>query len=149
MVDVSGSMSGIPMEVAIALGLIVCNVADPLWQKKFLTFDTNPSWVDVSDCPDFKSMVAKTRGAYWGGSTNFSLAMDLILQVVIENSLSWDDIPKMIVFSDMQFDRAIYGSSGSWDTTYEVIKNKWISAGYPAPPDIIFLESTIICWSSC
>lgn len=51
--------------------------------------------------------VATLRRAAWGGSTNFEAAMDLIARVVEANRLLPEDIPDLIVFSDMQFDTAI------------------------------------------
>ena len=48
LVDVSGSMSGIPMEVAIALGILVSEVTHPDFRNRLLTFETKPSWVNLS-----------------------------------------------------------------------------------------------------
>ena len=42
LVDVSGSMGGIPMEVAIALGILVSEMAAPTFANRVLTFESSP-----------------------------------------------------------------------------------------------------------
>jgi len=106
LVDVSSSMSGTPMEVAIALGILVsmtCNIA---WRDRFITFDTNPTLVDLSGCKSLFDKVKKTQNAPWGGSTNFEKAFEMILNVACDARLTPDQIPDLIVFSDMQFNQA-------------------------------------------
>lgn len=48
MSDVSGSMSGVPMNVSIGLGLVIaqCN-KHPVFGGRVMTFETNPTWVDL------------------------------------------------------------------------------------------------------
>ena len=45
--DVSGSMYGEPMEVAVALSLLLCDVADEPWRNKICTFSRAPKFVTV------------------------------------------------------------------------------------------------------
>jgi hypothetical protein len=106
LVDVSSSMSGTPMEVAIALGIMVSELADPAFRDRFITFHETPSWVNLSDCKTIYDKVLKTSKAPWGTSTNFQAAFELILRVCVENRLQPEDIPDLIVFSDMQFNEA-------------------------------------------
>merc|ERR1712178_293032 len=42
LVDVSGSMIGTPMQVAIALGILVSEVNHPDFRNRFITFESNP-----------------------------------------------------------------------------------------------------------
>jgi hypothetical protein len=140
MVDVSSSMSGTPMEVAIALGILVsmtCNIA---WRDRFITFDTNPTWVDLSGCKSLFDKVKKTQNAPWGGSTNFEKAFEMILNVACDARLTPDQIPDLIVFSDMQFNQA--GQFG--ETMYNIMTRRFSEEGVkicgsPWPlPKIIF-----------
>ncbi len=48
MVDVSASISGTPMEVAIALGILTSEVTHPVFRDRFLTFSEDPQWHDLS-----------------------------------------------------------------------------------------------------
>ncbi|CAK9149630.1 unnamed protein product [Ilex paraguariensis] len=40
--DVSGSMCGTPMEVSVALGILVSELSDEPWKGKLITFSPNP-----------------------------------------------------------------------------------------------------------
>jgi len=124
LVDVSGSMHGQPMEVAIGLGILVAELTAPEFCDRCLTFETEPRWVDLSDCKTIHAKVQKIQSAPWGGSTNFEAACERILEAAVTAKLKPDEIPDMIVFSDMQFDAAagggFYGSRcSSWSTQFE------------------------------
>lgn len=112
LVDVSGSMSGTPMEVAIALGILVSELNHPAFRDRFITFETNPSWVDFSNCTSLKEKVSKSVEAPWGGSTDIEKAFKLIEEVIRKHNLPKEEIPALIIFSDMQFNSAV-GSKGS------------------------------------
>merc|ERR1719231_1179276 len=68
LVDVSGSMTGTPMEAAIGLGLVVSELTHPAFRDRALTFDSTPTWVDLSGCPKIADKVAKMQSAPWGCS---------------------------------------------------------------------------------
>jgi hypothetical protein len=140
LVDVSASMKGTPMEVAIALGILVSMTCDIAWRNRFITFETNPTWVDLSDCTTLFSKVKKTQRAPWSGSTNFEAAFEMILKVACDAKLNPDQIPDLIVFSDMQFN-----SAGSFGETMFMLMTRRFSeegikiCGSPWPlPKIIF-----------
>lgn len=113
MVDVSGSMSGIPMLVAIALGILISEINQPAFRHRFITFETTPRWVDLSSCRNIAEKVKTTAKASWGGSTNIEKAFDLIAAAIEQHHLKEEDIPAMIIFSDMQFDEAVSGSKAT------------------------------------
>ena len=141
MADVSGSMSGIPMHVAIALGILVSEVCHPAFRKKVLTFSTDPKWHTLPDGP-FVDKVESLSSAHWGMSTNFEKAMWLIIEMVISNRLEQHDIPDLLVVSDMQFNEANNGNT--WNTAYENIEKMFRDTGIKVhkkpltPPKIIF-----------
>lgn len=143
LVDVSGSMYGTPMEVAIALGLLVSELAAPTFRDRVLTFETTPSWVDLSGCSTVLQKVATVQRAPWGGSTNFEAACEQILQAAEGARLRPDDIPDLLVLSDMQFDQA-GGLRGAWETHYERLARRFAEVGRRvcgtpyAAPRIIF-----------
>ena len=104
--DVSSSMSGTPMMLAIAMAIFVSQFAeDGPWKNKFLTFDTNPQWMDISECSTFREAVDTVRRSPWGGSTDVLKMFDLILEVCIRNRLTQDQLPKwLMIVTDGQFD---------------------------------------------
>jgi Mg-chelatase subunit ChlD len=142
LIDVSGSMSGEPMEVAIALGILVSEVNHPSFRNRFITFHETPSWINLDNLNTISEKVLHTRNAPWGGSTNIESALNLILQVVVSNRLPMEDVPDLIIFSDMQFNQADRNTSSG--TYLDIIKQKFSDAGvaicgtpYPMPK-IIF-----------
>ena len=156
LVDVSGSMSGVPMEVAIALGLLVSEISEPAFANRCLTFSSEPSWVSLESSETLAEKVSKMMSADWGMSTNFEAATERILDVAVKGKLSPEQIPDLIVFSDMQFNEArgvrqsysySYGSSdrqteapNAWETHHERIVRRFKEEGlrvcgkeWPAP----------------
>lgn len=47
--DVSGSMFGTPMDVAVALSMILADLNEGIWHKKMITFSTSPQFFVVPD----------------------------------------------------------------------------------------------------
>lgn len=116
--DVSGSMYGIPMEVCVALGLIVSEIAPDPWKGRVLTFQENPTWHKIKGS-DLSEKVRNLISAPWGGNTDFGKTLNLILKTAVDNSLTQDQMPKvMFVFSDMQFDQADRSCSGYGGSHY-------------------------------
>jgi hypothetical protein len=139
LVDVSGSMSGIPMQVAIALGVLVSEIASPAYANRCLTFSATPNWVELDSSMPIGEKVQKMMNAPWGMNTNFEAATEKILKVAVKAKLSPEDIPDLIVFSDMQFDQAKNDSRG-WKTHHKRIVRRFKEEGlrvcgkeWPAP----------------
>lgn len=130
-VDVSASMEGVPMCVAIAMGLFTSHVADisyPFYQK-VITFTTTPTLFTINGKSLYDKLMCLSRMS-WGCSTNLHAALRLVLDTCIESNLDQDDIPeKMIVYTDMQFDAA----DSNIHTSYEDVKIMFEEAGYKIP----------------
>lgn len=99
-------MYGKPMEVSIAMGIGISEITHPSFQNMVLTFETNPQWHKLEPGDSIVQKVQSLASAPWGGSTNFEKAYDKILGVCLENGLAHEDVPSLIVFSDMQFNEA-------------------------------------------
>ena len=140
MVDVSGSMSGDPMNAAIALGIRVAEKS--ALGKRVLTFSGSPTWCNLSGVDTFVGMVGVLQRADWGTNTNFYAALDMILNAIVDAKLTPEEVEGMIlaVFSDMQMDEA--GSCGG--TLYDDIVEKYEKTGIRLhgkafkPPHILF-----------
>jgi len=147
MVDVSGSMDGDPMNVAIALGLRIAEKS--ILGKRIMTFSSKPSWVKLDGYDDFVSQVKVVKDAEWGMNTNFYASLDLILNAIVENKMTVEDVQDMVlvVLSDMQMDNA---DDSNKQILYEIMKSKYSVAGFRVhgkpykPPHILFwnLRST-------
>lgn len=135
--DVSGSMSGVPMEVSVALGVLVSELSNDPWKGKVITFSEHPTLQIISG-NGLREKTEFVRHMHWGMNTNFQKVFDLLLGVAVNSKLSPEQmIKRVFVFSDMEFDQA--NASGSWETDYEVIQRKFKEKGYGgAIPDIVF-----------
>jgi hypothetical protein len=140
MVDVSGSMSGDPMNAAIALGIRIAEKS--MLGKRVLTFSATPKWVNLDGANNFISMVSVLRVADWGMNTNFASALNLILDAIVQQKLPAEDVEDMVltILSDMQIDQADSGAASLMD----FIEQKYAAAGVRVcgkpykPPHILF-----------
>ena len=135
--DVSGSMAGQPMEVAISLALYFSERDKGKFRNKFITFSAHPELVDIPATKDkLSEKCYYLRGCHWGYNTDLAKVFDLILKSATDNNMSQDDIPDcLLILTDMQFDG---DSSCDWDETlYDLYKRKFEEAGYKLP-NIVF-----------
>ena len=136
--DVSGSMSGTPMEVSIALGCYISERNEGPFKDAFITFSERPQLQILSG--DIISRFGQLRSTEWGMNTNLQAVFDLILRRAQETHMTQELMPtKILIISDMHFDSAIglgwYNRSEP--TNFEAIKVKYAAAGYKMP-GIIF-----------
>lgn len=135
--DVSGSMSGEPMEVCIALGILVAELCEDPWKGYVITFSDDPQLFEVKG-ETLADKYQCLQGMDWGMSTDFQKVFDQILATAVRNSLPPEKmIKRVFVFSDMEFNAA--SARKDWQgTDYVVICRKFRDAGYGAPPEIVF-----------
>ena len=144
LVDVSGSMSGTPMEVAISLGILISEVTHTSsFQNQFLTFSSNPKWHRLKPHSSLLEKVLDTREAEWGMSTDFSKALLCILDKCKKDEICAEEVAQMqlVVLSDMQFDaaRSSKYSKVSWETQYEELCRLYTEANSEySVPGVIF-----------
>ena len=141
MVDVSGSMDGDPVNVAIALGIRIAEKS--ALGKRVMTFTSKPTWVNLEPYNDFISQVNVVNCAPAGENTNFYAALDMILDAIIENKMAPEDVQDLVlvILSDMQMDS---GDRCNKQALYETMKSKYEAAGIRVhgtpykPPHILF-----------
>jgi hypothetical protein len=134
--DVSFSMAGLPMEVCIALGLLISELSEEPWAGRAITFSERPQ-IHMIRGKTLLDKLSFVRRMGWGGNTNFQATFDRILQVAVDARLPPEKMIKtLFVFSDMEFDQA---SQHPWETDYKVICRKFSDAGYgDVVPQIVF-----------
>jgi len=133
MVDTSGSMEcddGLPLNNSIGLGIRISEICHPAFRNRMLTFDATPKWIDTSDCKDFVEKAQKVRRFAWGMNTDFHLALDKMIDALVENDVDPETVKNLIlaVFSDMQFDTS-HHNINIFDDAYFQIKRKFAEAG--------------------
>lgn len=138
-VDVSGSMGGMSvldgrpqaMLVAVALGILLSQLAREPWNKLFITFSERPT-IQKLDGSSLKKIAQNMQRGHWGMSTDFVAAFKLLLDVAVEKQLKQEDmVKKVFVFSDMQFNDA---SGGNYtESTHDHIEKLYRKHGYELP----------------
>ncbi|CAA7389589.1 unnamed protein product [Spirodela intermedia] len=134
--DVSGSMAGTPMEVCIALGMLISELSEEPWSGKVITFSHEPELHRIKGTTLREKMMFMENMDF-GYNTDFQRVFDQILMVAVEGMLPPEKmIKRLFVFSDMEFDEA---SENSWETDYEAIQRKFGENGYSSSvPEIVF-----------
>jgi hypothetical protein len=136
MCDVSGSMSGLPMDVSIALGVLVSEVSEAA-RDLVISFTEQPRFFDLKGL-GLAEKVSRIQSEV-GYNTNLRRAFEEILKRAADLKLEQSQMPdKLIIISDMQFDQAITcGGEAFQASTYEDVKRMYAQAGYRVP-QVIF-----------
>jgi hypothetical protein len=148
--DVSGSMGRIdglygrgdknqpqPIEVCVALTLLLGELAEEPWSGGYFTFSSKPKFETIDINLSLSERAERLVTADWEMSTCIDKLFDLILTTAKRQNLAPEHmIKKLFVFSDMQFDAATthyeYGL-----TEHQNAVRKFEEAGYPMP-DIVY-----------
>lgn len=125
--DVSGSMSGTPMDISVSLGLYFSERNKSVFKDAFITFSEKPKLQHLKGV--LSQRIQQLENADWGMSTNLVAVFELILNAAVTNKLSNDDLPTMIVIiSDMEFNMA-----SKSQTNFEVIDKAFAKHEYKRP----------------
>jgi hypothetical protein len=137
MCDFSGSMAGIPLQISLALGILISECTHPSFKDYILTFDATPQWHSFKQWKTLKGKLDSLRGCGQGLNTDFYKACQMILTRMIQWKVTPEDAPEdLIVITDMGFDTAAntdnYSSSSrlsSWETQLSRIQREFREAG--------------------
>ena len=147
-VDVSGSMTGTPMDAAVSMGAYIAERGKGPFKNHFITFSDNPQLVEFTGV-DIYDKFQRARDADWGGSTDIEAVFDLLLNTALSHHAKQEDMPKTLyIFSDMEFNVCITSGTPTrnrWaysgrtlnqsqiDTVIEAQARKWRQYGYKIP----------------
>lgn len=136
-VDVSGSMEGQPMEVAIALGILTAECTSPPFSNQVITFSSDPTLQRITG-GTLHEKVRQLKRMDWSMSTNIEKVFTLILKVAVDAALAPDKmVERLFIFTDMQFDSL--KSSNDTGSTFAKLGRMYESKGYILPQ--------IVCWN--
>lgn len=96
--------------------------------KRILTFSANPSWINLEQTNNFIEMVEQViHYSNCGLNTNFSTALNLIIDTIISQKLKHEEVHNMIlaIISDMQIDDI----SSKYKSLIEYIEIQFSEAG--------------------
>lgn len=133
MSDISCSMEGLPMFVSIATGLLISELEKNEFKNLVLTFENNPQFYQIQGNTLFERYKS-LKSAPWERSVNIQLALELVLNMALENNLTTEQIPKrLLIISDMNLDEA----DNNFITNYQPLVEKYKRTGHTIP-HIIF-----------
>ena len=144
-VDVSGSMSGQPMEVAVSMGAYIAEKAHGPFANHFITFSVRPELVKFEGI-DIVDKFKRCVRADWCMNTDLKAMFNMLFDTAVKDHIKQEDMPERIyIFSDMQFDKCVtvsdtrnrrwysYASQSEIDTMMEAEKKRWARYGYKLP----------------
>uniref|UniRef100_A0A453SKH1 Uncharacterized protein n=1 Tax=Aegilops tauschii subsp. strangulata TaxID=200361 RepID=A0A453SKH1_AEGTS len=111
--DVSGSMTGTPMEVCIALGVLTSELSEEPWAGKVITFSERPE-LHLINGKTLREKMRFVQRMEWDMNTNFQAVFDQILRTAVEARLAPEKMIRTVfVYSDMEFDQASGGGEAA------------------------------------
>lgn len=137
-IDTSGSMywdaEPIPAAVALSLGLYFAERNRGVFRNYFIEFSERPQLIEIKG----KTFVDRLRYITTFcevANTNLEAVFDLILDAAVKNNVSREELPaKLIIISDMEFDRCVEDASV---TNFKNAQMKYEAHGYKLP-EIVF-----------
>jgi hypothetical protein len=127
--DTSGSMQGRPIATSVGLAVYFAERNKGQFAGKFITFSSRPSFVEIKG-KTLKEKISRVPAIV--ENTDLNAVFDLVLKVAVENRVSEDDMPKMLlIISDMEIDSADNSSRKRSFTDYQ--KEKYRNSGYTLP----------------
>ena len=125
-------------DVADALSVLCAQNLGGAFANRFITFSRTPQYVDLTGAESLHDRLAILSSYDECSNTDIEATMDLILGTVVSCGMKQEDIPAIVIVSDMEFDVA--RGACRWengpekiDTLFETIAEKWKSAGYELP----------------
>lgn len=131
--DVSGSMNGRPLDVAISLAMFFAERNVGIFNDVFMTFTTRPQLVKLQK-GTFADRANSIQRMAWAGSTDLRAAFDAILKTAVDGHANQDEMPaRLYIISDMQFN----GTCTCDKSTYNYAKDAFAAHGYTIP-EVVF-----------
>lgn len=136
MADVSGSMSGRPMDTSIGLATFFAQHNKGDYHNLYMTFTDQPHFIELREGATLVECIAKVMATDMGYNTNLEAAFDYILKHAVNNGVSNDELPKaLVVISDMEIDR--YMRQNKMDFV-DAMKAKFARYNYTLPKLILW-----------
>ena len=143
MADVSGSMTGRPMEVSVGLALYFAQRNTGAFHNLFMTFESEPHFFEVREYLSFHDNLERAYNAPWGGSTDLNRACEAMLEMAVRKHVPEKDMPtRLVIVSDMEINLAttnygLYGRRGRGDFSdilhVDELREMYERAGYRMP----------------
>ena len=132
-------------DVADSLAIYCSEMLKGEWKDKFITFSEQPKMVDLSNCETLASKIAALHRRMDCSNTNIEAVFNIILKTAVDNKSKQEEIPDILVLSDMEFDGATtlsyWDFNSKFNTLFETIRQRFAHYGYQMPK--------LIFWNIC
>ena len=130
-------------EIADSLAIYFAERLPEPFKYQYVTFSMNPQYVNLgSDTPLIEKLrIARSHNEC--ANTNIEAVFDMVLDTAKKNNLKQEDIPDILVISDMEFDDCVSADTSDTDfwrvvksptkTLFQEIAGKYEAAGYKLP----------------
>lgn len=119
-----------PADIANALSIYFSERCSGPFKDKFITFSHNPQFVNLSKNENLHDKLEELFRYNDCTNTNIEAVFDLILRIAKDNRLKQEEIPTLLIISDMEFDVC---SERSDKRLFDVIAKRYTEAGYELP----------------
>ena len=134
-VDVSGSMESNvggkveALDVSLGLGMYFAERNTAPFKDMVVSFSERPEMCQLKS-GDIVNNICRMLDMDWGMNTNIKRVFDLVLDTAKKNNCSQEDIPEILIISDMEFDSC---GGGKYLHDFDSISEKFEKAGYKLP----------------
>lgn len=125
-------------DVATALSIYFSERQSGQFKNKFITFSNKPKILDMSKLTTLKDKLEFCYRYDECENTDIEKTCKLVLDTAIKNNLKQEEIPNLLIISDMEFDSAVEDSN---NTVFEELNSQFKAHGYTLPK-IIFWKVT-------
>lgn len=127
--DVSGSMTGLPMDVSVALGLYISERNNSVFKDVVCFFSEQPNLVKLQ-AEGLHNRIKELENIPWGMNTNLNAVFSRILDAAKSHNVAPNEMPtKVLIISDMEFDRCVNFDQSA----FSMIQSEYSASGYELP----------------
>ena len=139
---VSRSSSVTALNVCMALSIYFSERSSGAFKDKFITFSNRPQMVDLTVCDSLVEKITRMKRYNEVANTNIEAVFDMILETAVKNNTPQEEIPNILILSDMEFDSCACTNetSSGWykpdpidPRLFEVISERYAKHGYKLP----------------
>lgn len=123
------------LDVSTALAIYFSERSNGQYKDKFITFSMEPEIVDLSNCKTLKDKINLCAEYDDCTNTNIEKVFDLILATAVNNKIPQEELPNILIVSDMEFDSCMSADAGSKLNAklFKCIEDKYAAYNYKLP----------------
>lgn len=130
------------LDVATALAILLSEQLKGPFANRFMTFSEHPRMVNLGGCGSLAEKIETANLEAECANTDIEKVFDLLLDAAVNNDIRQEEIPSVIIISDMEFDEARADNGvGDNKVLFERIREKWSAKGLQLPK--------LIFWNVC